>query len=159
MALTPVIKKCFERLVLQHIKDCPKKHSTDQGPLHMNGECVERVHTFRFLCNLIPANISWTENTSRQSLPFLRVLWNHGLDSNLLPTFYRSSIESLLTDCMTVWYINSTATDRDRVQRVVKAAQKIIGGLLPSLVDIYASAEDCSHPGFELFDLLSSRRC
>uniref|UniRef100_A0A1A8EWU0 Reverse transcriptase domain-containing protein n=1 Tax=Nothobranchius korthausae TaxID=1143690 RepID=A0A1A8EWU0_9TELE len=41
-----------------------RRHSTDLAPLYINGECVERVHTFRFLGVLISADISWAENIS-----------------------------------------------------------------------------------------------
>uniref|UniRef100_A0A669EXY2 Reverse transcriptase domain-containing protein n=1 Tax=Oreochromis niloticus TaxID=8128 RepID=A0A669EXY2_ORENI len=148
-----------------------RRHSTDLAPLHINGECVERVHTFRFLGVLISADISWTENISavvkkaQQRLHFLRVLRKYKLNSNLLLTFYRSSIESLLTYCITVWYGSCTKADRVRLQSVVKTAQKIIGCPLPSLMDIYSSRclsraaniiKDSSHPGFNMFSLLPS---
>ncbi|KAI2650641.1 putative RNA-directed DNA polymerase from transposon BS [Labeo rohita] len=85
-----------------------RRHSTDLAPLYINGEGVERVHTFRFLGVFISDNISWTVNTTaiikkaQQRLYFLRVLRKHNLDSSLLLTFYRASIESLLTYCITV---------------------------------------------------------
>ena len=150
-----------------------RKHNTDPPPLYINGESVERVHTFRFLGVLISDNISWSENVTtitkkaQQRLQFLRVLRRYNLDSNLLLTFYRSSIESLLTYCITVWYGSCTAADRERLQRGVKAAQRIIGCPLPSLTDIYTSRclsratniiKDSSHPGSDLFDLLPSGR-
>ena len=69
----------------------------------------------------------------------LRIFNKYNLDSNLLLTFYRSSVESLLTSCITVWYGSCTAADRERLQRGVKAAQRIIGCPLPSLTDIYTS--------------------
>jgi hypothetical protein len=87
-----------------------RKHCTDPPPLYINGECVERVHTLRFLGVLISDNISWSENIkavcekAQQQLHFLRVLRKYNLNSNLLRTFYRSSIESLLTYCITIWY-------------------------------------------------------
>uniref|UniRef100_A0A669EVJ8 Reverse transcriptase domain-containing protein n=1 Tax=Oreochromis niloticus TaxID=8128 RepID=A0A669EVJ8_ORENI len=148
-----------------------RRHSTDLAPLYINGECVERVHTFRFLGVLISADISWTENISavikkaQQRLHFLRVLRKYKLNSNLLLTFYRSSIESLLTYCITVWCGSCTKADRVRLQSVVKTAQKIIGCPLPSLMDIYSSRclsraaniiKDSSHPGFNMFSLLPS---
>uniref|UniRef100_A0AAZ1X703 Reverse transcriptase domain-containing protein n=1 Tax=Oreochromis aureus TaxID=47969 RepID=A0AAZ1X703_OREAU len=148
-----------------------RRHNTDLAPLYINGECVERVHTFRFLGVLISAEISWTDNISavvkkaQQRLHFLRVLRKYKLDSNLLLTFYRSSIESLLTYCITVWYGSCTKADRVRLQSVVKTAQKIIGCPLPSLMDIYSShclsraaniIKDSSHPGFNMFSLLPS---
>ncbi|CAI5682340.1 unnamed protein product [Oreochromis niloticus] len=148
-----------------------RSHSTDLAPLYINGECVERVHTFRFLGVLISADISWTDNISavvkkaQQRLHFLWVLRKYKLNSNLLLTFYRSSIESLLTYCITVWYGSCTKADRVRLQSVVKTAQKIIGCPLPSLMDIYSSRclsraaniiKDSSHPGFNMFSLLPS---
>lgn len=134
--------------------------------LYINGECVEKGHNFRFLCLII----SWTENTTEgpsriikkahQRLHFLRVLRNQNLDPSLLLTLYPASIESLLTYCITLWYVSCTMADRER-QRVVKAAQKIIGCSLPSLLDIYTSRniiKDSSHPASELFNLLPSGR-
>lgn len=150
-----------------------RKHNIDLAPLFINGECVERVHTFRFLGVLISADISWTDNITaiikkaQQRLHFLRVLRKYNLDSNLLLTFYRSSVESLLTYCITVWYGSCTVADRERLQRVIRAAQKIIGCPLPSLMDIYTSRclsrgktiiKDSSHPGSDLFNLLPSGR-
>ncbi len=69
-----------------------RRLSTDLAPLFINGECVERVHTFRFLGILISSDISWTDNTSaiikkaQQQLHFLRVLRKHNLDHTLLLT-------------------------------------------------------------------------
>lgn len=139
-------------------------------PLYIDGECVERVHTFRFLGVLIATDLFWTDSGSQEgsavaSLPERSQEVQPGL--NLLLPFYCSSIENLLTYCTTVWY--DTVTDTERLQRVVHAAQKTTGCPLPSTVDIYIShclstekhiIEDRSHPGFELFDLLpSERRC
>ena len=39
-----------------------RKHCTDPPPLYINGECVERVYTLRFLGVLISTDISWSEN-------------------------------------------------------------------------------------------------
>ncbi len=150
-----------------------RKHRTGPAPLYINGECVERVHSFRFLCILISADISWTENImavckkAQQRLHFQRILRKYKLNSNLLLSFYRSSIESLLTYCITVWYVSCTVAEKERLLRVVKAAQKIIGSPLPSLMDIYTSRylnrarviiKDSSHPGSDLFELLPSGR-
>ncbi|XP_033978014.1 vomeronasal type-2 receptor 1-like, partial [Trematomus bernacchii] len=150
-----------------------RRNTTDLAPLYIYGECVERVHTFKFLGVLITNNLSWKDNTTavikkaQQRLHFLRVLRKNNLATKLLVTFYRSTIESLLTYCITVWYASCTEADRMRLQRVVKAAQRIIGCLLPSLMDIYTSrclsrakniVKDNSHPGFHLFNLLPSGR-
>ena len=89
------------------------------------------------------------------------------LDSSLLVTFYRSTIESLLTYAVSVWHSSCTEADRKRLQRVTKTAQKIIGCPLPPIATIYNSRclsrarsiiKDPSHPGFDLLELLPSGR-
>ncbi|KAK0131304.1 hypothetical protein N1851_033990 [Merluccius polli] len=138
-----------------------RDHPPTQPPLHINGECVERAHTFRFLGVLISADISWSENITavikkaQQRLHFLR---KYNPNSNLLLTF------DLLIHREPADILHHSVT-RERLQRVVTAAQKIIGCPLHSLMYIYTSrclsraktiTKDSSHPGFDLFDLLPS---
>ncbi len=47
-------------------------------------------------------------------------------------TFYRGTIESILTSCITVWYGACNASCRKSLQRIVRAAEKIVGVSLPS---------------------------
>lgn len=67
-------------------------------PVYINSECVEMVHTSWFLGVHIYADISWTDNISA----IIMVLRKLDFDCNLSLTFYRSSIERLLTYCITV---------------------------------------------------------
>uniref|UniRef100_A0A8D3DB29 Reverse transcriptase domain-containing protein n=1 Tax=Scophthalmus maximus TaxID=52904 RepID=A0A8D3DB29_SCOMX len=146
-----------------------RNRRADPAPLYINGDCVERVRTFSFLGTTISADLSWTANMAvvikkpQQRLHFLRVLRRN----KLLVTFYRSSIESVLTFCISVRYSQCTEADRNKLQRVINTAQKITGYPLPSLKDIYTSrclsradriTRDSSEPGFYLFDLLPSGR-
>ena len=150
-----------------------RKHRLDPPPLYIHGDRVERVHTFTFLGTVITDNLSWSANTSavfkkaQQRLHFLRVLRKNNICEKLLVTFYRSTIESILTFCIAVWFSHCTEADRKRLQRVVRTAEKIIGCPLPSLKDIYASrclrkavaiTRDSTHPANHLFDLLPSGR-
>ena len=73
-----------------------------------------------------------------------------------------------LSGCITAWYGSCSAADRKALQRVVKTAERIIGGHLPSVQGIYNSrclrkarnnVKDHSHPGYGLFTLLPSGRC
>lgn len=79
------------------------------APLVINGDCVERVESFRYLGVHIAADLYWTTNTTavvkkaQQRLHFLKVLWRENLNPQLLVAFYRSSIKSLLTYAITVW--------------------------------------------------------
>ena len=91
-----------------------RRHRADPAPLHINGDCVERVSTFKFLGTHISEDISWSANTSavvkkaQQRLHFLRVLKRNKLEEKLLVTFYRSTIESVLAFSITVWYAGCT---------------------------------------------------
>uniref|UniRef100_UPI0037E88240 NLR family CARD domain-containing protein 3-like n=1 Tax=Semicossyphus pulcher TaxID=241346 RepID=UPI0037E88240 len=79
------------------------KKKTDIQPLHISGECVERVSDFRFLGVHISEDLTWGTNTAelvkkaQQRLYFLRVLKRHNIPQKLLVSFYRCSIESIHT--------------------------------------------------------------
>ncbi|KAI3357684.1 hypothetical protein L3Q82_016098, partial [Scortum barcoo] len=47
------------------------------------------------------------------------------MDSRILCSFYRCTIERILTGCITTWYSSCTTLNRKALQRVVKAAQHI----------------------------------
>ncbi|KAK0151150.1 hypothetical protein N1851_007724 [Merluccius polli] len=103
------------------------------APLHINGSEVERVTNFKFLGVHISENLSWSLNTTalikkaHQRLFFLRRLKKAQLSPQILVNFYRSTIESILTNCVTVWYGNCSTSDRKALQRVVKITQRITG--------------------------------
>ena len=138
-----------------------------------NGEEVERVSNIKFLGLHITSDLTWSANTShlvkkaQQRLFFLRRLRKAKLPSQLLINFYRSTIESILCYCSTVWFSSCTAGNRKDLARVVKTAQWIVGAQLPSLDSVYASrlrrkassiARDPTHPGHRLFVPLPSGR-
>lgn len=75
--------------------------------------------------------------------------------------FYTAIIESIVTSFVTVWCIAATAKEKDRLQRIIRSAQKVIGCNLPSLQDLYSSrtgriVADPSHPGHKFFETLPS---
>ncbi|KAI3353913.1 hypothetical protein L3Q82_005118 [Scortum barcoo] len=89
------------------------------------------------------------------------------MDSRILCSFYRCTIERILTGCITAWYSSCTALNRKALQRVVKAAQHITRTELPSMEDLYTQRcrkkatkiiKDPSHPSYKLFCLLPSGR-
>ena len=94
-------------------------------PLHIHREAVESVEDLRFLGVNISNKLTWTSNTSnlvkkaQQRLFFLRKLRQARLPQKLLVNFYRSTIESTVTSCITVWYTSCTAAERKDLQRVV----------------------------------------
>ena len=140
-------------------------------PLHINGDCVERVSIFKFLGTNITEDPSWTTNThhmvkkAQQRLHFLRILRKHHLEEKLLVSFYRCSIESVLAYCISTWHTSCSAADKRALHRIINTAQKVSGCALPSLQDIFSSRcltrsanilKDPSHPGHHMFALLPS---
>ena len=84
-----------------------------------------------------------------------------------LTNFYRCTIESILSGCITAWYGNCSSYNRMALQRVVRSAQCINGGKLLALQDTYTTQchrkvikiiKDNNHPSHCLFTPLSSRR-
>lgn len=110
---------------------------------------------------MISANLFLYQKTpavikkAQQLLRFLRVLRKNNILEKLV-TFYCST-----TYCITLWFSSCTEADRERLQRVVKTAQKIIACPLPSLKDLDTSrclirteaiTRDRTHPAHQLFD-------
>ena len=78
-------------------------------------------------------------HNAQQRLHFLRVLRKNNVDEELLITFYTSTIQSILLYCNTVWFSNCTVAERQRLQRLVRTAEKIIVCPLSSLKDLHTS--------------------
>ncbi len=146
---------------------------TQHAPLTINGATVDRVSSTKFLDVHITEDLSWTNNTAalakkaQQHLYFLRKLRRARAPVPIKCTFYRGTIESILTSCITVWYGACNASCRKTLQRIVRAAEKIVGVSLPSFQDIYSTrltrkslciAGDPTHPTHSFFSLLPSGR-
>ncbi len=153
--------------------DFRRRNSTDYPPLTIDSSTVERVSSTKFLGVHITEDLTWTTNTmslskkAQQRLHFLRRLKRASLPPPILTTFYRGTIESVLTSCITVWYGNCSAADRKTLQWTVNTAAKIIGAPLPSILDIFLArcssktnsiVKDPTHPSHSLFQLLPSGR-
>ncbi len=139
----------------------------------IDSSTVERVSSTKFLGVHITEDLTWSTNTmplskkAQQHLHFLRRLKRASLPPPILTTFYRGTIESVLTSCITVWYGNCSAADRKTLQRTVNTAAKITGAPLPSILDIFLARcssktnsimKDPTHPSHSLFQLLPSGR-
>ncbi len=108
---------------------------TQHAPLTINGATVERASsTTKFLGVHITEDLSWTNNTvslakkAQQCLYFLRKLRRARAPAPIMCTFYRGTIERILTSCITVWYGACNASCRKSLQRIVRAAENR-GGL------------------------------
>lgn len=95
------------------IVDYRKSKSCSHAPVLIDGTEVERVLCFKFLGVYISEDLSWTLTTSTlvikvpQRLYFLRRLKKAHLSPKILVNFYRYTIESILTNCATVWFADA----------------------------------------------------
>ena len=150
-----------------------RKSQPDHSPLLINNQAVERVSEFKFLGLSVSETLSWSSNTAsvigkaQQRLYFLRKLKEAALPTALLVNFYHCAVESVLTYCVSVWFSSCTKAEQEALQRVVKAAGRIIGSPLPSIASVSTSRclrlsqriiMDQSHPAHHLFHLLPSGR-
>ncbi|KAI4905235.1 hypothetical protein NFI96_008737, partial [Prochilodus magdalenae] len=148
-----------------------RKGGGTHTPLNTGGMLVERRSSFKFLGVHLAEDLTWTTNTShlvrkaQQRLHFLRRPRRVNLPQQLLCNFYRSTVESILTSCITAWYGSATSAERKALQRVVKTAQHITASTLPPIQDIYDKrclrkavhiSSDPTHPSHPLFQPLPS---
>ncbi|XDV14228.1 hypothetical protein PO909_002405, partial [Leuciscus waleckii] len=160
-------------LISQNDESAYRKVQSDHSPLNIDGSLVEIVRGIKFLGVHLTENLTWRVNTSsitkkaQQRLCFLRRLRKAHLPPPILTTFYRGTIESILSGCITAWFGTCTTADQKSLQRIVRTAEKIIGVSLPSIKDIYTQrcirratsiVGDPTHPSYSFFNLLPSGR-
>jgi hypothetical protein len=121
------------------------KQQREHPPIHIDGTALEKVESFKFLGIHITDKLKWSTHTdsvvkkAQQLLLNLRRLKKFGLSPKALTNFYRCTVDSILSGCITAWYGNCTDHYRGALQRVVRSAQRITGGKLPALQDTYST--------------------
>ncbi len=153
------------------IVDFRKRQQRPYTPLMISGTPVERVSSFKYLGVNISEDLNWTAHIqtqvkkARQRLYHLWQLRKFRVSPAILENLYSGTIESVLTQCISVWFGNSLNQDCKALQRLVRVAERISGSALPSLQDIYFKRckskavkiiKDSNHPGNHLFCLLPS---
>ncbi len=151
------------------IVDFRKRQQRPYTPLIISGTPVERVSSFKYLGVNISEDLTWTAHIQTQVKKarqrHLRQLRKFRVSPAILKTFYSGAIESVLTQCISMWHGNASNQDCKALQRVVRLAERISGSALPSLQDIYLKrcksraakiTKDSNHPGKHLFILLPS---
>ncbi|KAK2177780.1 hypothetical protein NP493_578g00012 [Ridgeia piscesae] len=121
----------------------------------------------------ISINLKWEVNIDtivkkvQQRLYFLRRLRSFGLTTQIILTFYRAAVESVLTFSIIVWFGSITVKEKLILNRVVKTAFRIIDRDIPSLESLCQQrllgratliSHDSFHPAHDLFDPLPSSR-
>ena len=87
-----------------------RKRRTEHTSILIDWAVVEQVESFKFLGVHITNKLTWSKHTktvvkrARQNLFPLRRLKRFGMGPHILKKFYRCTIESILTGCITTWY-------------------------------------------------------
>ncbi|KAI4905056.1 hypothetical protein NFI96_016034, partial [Prochilodus magdalenae] len=139
---------CFKRTTIVPV---PKKPAITC----LNDYCPVALTSTAMKLRLPTETSNKVVRSASQRLFCLRRLRKFGLPPDILINFYRCTIESILTACITVWYGSCTAYDRKALKRVVRTAESVIGSCLRKTQKIRL---DSSHPAHGLFTLLPSGR-
>ncbi|KAK3506942.1 hypothetical protein QTP70_031710, partial [Hemibagrus guttatus] len=125
-----------------------RRAQSDHSQLFIDGSSVEIINSTKFLGVHLAENFTWSLNTTsiskkaQQRLYFPRRLRKAHLPSDILTMFYRGTIKSVLSSCITAWFGNCTASDSKSLQRIVRTAKKIIGVEVSTLQQIDDSIVD-----------------
>ncbi len=97
------------------IVDFRKRQQRPYSLLMISGTTVETVSSFKYLGANISEDLTWTAHIqtqvkkAMQRLYHLRQLRKFRVSSAILKTFYSGAIESVLTQCISVWYVVSSS--------------------------------------------------
>ncbi len=153
------------------IVDFRKRQQRPYTPLMISGTPVERVSSFKYLGVNISEDLTWTAHIqtqvkkARQRLYHLRQLRKFRVSPAILKTFYSGAIESVLTQCISVWYSNANKTGLQSSAESRALSWAHLWVCPPSLQDIYLKRcrsravkiiKDSNHPGNCLFITLPS---
>ncbi len=122
------------------IVDFRKRQQRPYTPLMISGTPVERVSSFKYLGVNISEDLTWTTHIQTQPGKGCTICdsWgNSGSHQLSWKLSISGAIESVLTQCISVWYGNSSNQDCKALQRVLRLAERISGSTLPSLQVIY----------------------
>uniref|UniRef100_A0AAV2MNH4 Alkylated DNA repair protein AlkB homologue 8 N-terminal domain-containing protein n=1 Tax=Knipowitschia caucasica TaxID=637954 RepID=A0AAV2MNH4_KNICA len=136
-----------------------RKSTVPPPPPSVMDSPITSVESFRFLGTTITQDLKWEPTISslikkaQQRMYFLRQLRKAKLPAQMLVQFYTAIIESILTSSITVWFAGATVRDKQRLQRIVRSAEEVIGRSLPSLQDLAICGYCC------LFDIIVFLLC
>ena len=107
--------------------------------LEINDESVETVGSYKYLGFTIDNKLNWHAhvdvlcNKLNTRLFFLKKLKSFHVNESILKMFYLALIQSFITFGISCWGGNITEGDKQKINRSIKKAGKIVGKELPLL--------------------------
>ena len=150
-----------------------RKQGETPEPVMIKGCNVERTTEYKYLGVIIDNKLSWKSNTDyiikklNTRMYCMRKLYLFDVDSTILSMFYNSVVASIWQYCLLCWGGNTTQTDNERINVLIRRAGRMIGTPQPDLIVTYTNLlekklksiwDDTSHPlHFELSDRVIER--
>ncbi|KAK3546817.1 hypothetical protein QTP86_003083 [Hemibagrus guttatus] len=111
------------------VVDFRRAHS-GHSLLYIDGSSVEIVKSTKFLGVHLTENLTWSLNTSsitkkaQQCLYFLQKLRKAHLPPPILTAFYRGTVKSILSRCITAWFGNCKTLQRTMRKPIVEKMRR-----------------------------------
>ena len=153
------VKKTKEMIIDFKITKNPMRQ------LEINDESVETVGFYKYLGFTIDNKLNWHAhvdvlcNKLNTRLFFLKKLKSFHVNESILKMFYQALIQSVITFGISCWGGNITEGDKQKINRSIKKAGKIVGEELPLLNDLYkkhsiTKVNDPCHPLWNAYQIL-----
>ena len=120
-----------------------RQRPTCQLPVFINETGVEIAHQYKYLGVTVDDKFNWDyhvkeiQRKGQQRLYFLRKLKTFNMDTCILELFYTSLIQSAITYAFVCWWNSLSVKNKNKVDRIKKTAQRIIGTSLTNLNVVY----------------------
>ena len=114
------------------IIDFRKCKSTISAVCIDNNE-IERVSEYKYLGTILDSKLSWNENTDKvfkKGQQRLHCLWKlkyFKIDQNIMMSFYRTFVQSVITYNFLSWFGNLSVQNKNKLSKILNTASKIIG--------------------------------
>ena len=115
-------------------------------PVRIKSEDVESVKTFKYLGTVLDNNLSFTTHVDtvckkvNQRKYLIRKLKTFDVDKKMPEMIYRSLVETILTFNIVTFYGHLTVKQKNRLNKIVNIATKLINFKQKSLNDLYQQA-------------------
>lgn len=120
---------------------CTSRGNWSPASIELNGELVEQVQSYKHLGLTITNKLRWDAHIHTilskvdQRMFLLRKLDTFRLEPTLISLFYKATIETLLTFCLSAWCGNATAYNMNKLNRVIMKARKVCRSQVLSSVE------------------------
>ena len=138
-----------------------RKNKEPINPIKISDQNVTQVESYKYLGVTIDNQLKWDEHASitfkkaNKRVYFLRKLKQFQIDSTLIYLFYQSTIQSILSFCVTGWGGNVSETQKNKVDSLIKRSSKLFSNSPMFFDDLFELGcarkilsidKDSSHP-------------